>query len=239
MIIEKRIVELEFPYAAIHPCAESLTEAMGYSAGRVPRPLQTTVESVLEEAEGYCDTIAAGYCTIPSLRIESDTIEIPDSGVRFDCGTVIARQLQGCSAGVLFCATAGERIERIARELMQNGDTVKGYVFDTLGSELAERAADRLSDTFAESIAPKSLGVSNRFSPGYCGWPVAQQHTLFSFFPDTFCGITLSETALMHPIKSVSGIIGIGKNVRKLPYSCALCTMEHCYKRKKPPKKRK
>ncbi|MCK7538940.1 MAG: hypothetical protein MZV63_52410 [Marinilabiliales bacterium] len=47
--------------------------------------------------------------------------------------------------------------------------------------------------------------ITNRFSPGYCGWDVAEQHKLFSFFKDNFCGITLTESALMNPVKSVSG----------------------------------
>jgi hypothetical protein len=44
---------------------------------------------------------------------------------------------------------------------------------------------------------------------------VAEQHKLFSLLPPGICGITLSDSALMHPIKSVSGITGIGKHCKQ------------------------
>ena len=34
------------------------------------------------------------------------------------------------------------------------------------------------------------------------------------------------------PIKSVSGIVGVGKNVRRLDYTCGLCDFKNCYKRR-------
>ena len=75
---------------------------------------------------------------------------------------------------------------------------------------------------------------TNRFSPGYCGWHVSEQQRLFSLFPTANpCGIRLTDSSLMIPIKSVSGIIGIGKNVRHLDYSCGLCNYSKCYKKRK------
>ena len=76
---------------------------------------------------------------------------------------------------------------------------------------------------------------TNRFSPGYCGWHVREQPDLFSLFPTPHpCGIHLTDSCLMVPIKSVSGVIGIGPNVKKLEYSCGLCDYKNCYKRRKP-----
>jgi hypothetical protein len=60
---------------------------------------------------------------------------------------------------------------------------------------------------------------------------VADQHKLFSFFPENCCGVSLTESALMHPIKSVSGIIGLGKEVRYREYTCNLCGLAECFYR--------
>ena len=46
------------------------------------------------------------------------------------------------------------------------------------------------------------------------------------------CGVSLTESSLMVPIKSVSGIIGLGPQVRHLDYTCGLCDFKQCYKRK-------
>ena len=74
--------------------------------------------------------------------------------------------------------------------------------------------------------------ITNRYSPGYCGWDVAEQHKLFQLIPDNFCGVRLNESSLMNPEKSVSGIIGIGENVKYNPYTCRICDMKDCIYRK-------
>ena len=57
--------------------------------------------------------------------------------------------------------------------------------------------------------------------------------TLTSLFPSAEpCGIRLTDSSLMLPIKSVSGVIGLGEDVRKLEYTCGLCTYDRCYRRK-------
>jgi len=70
--------------------------------------------------------------------------------------------------------------------------------------------------------------VSNRFSPGYCTWDVSEQHKLFQLLPKEFCGVSLSDSALMQPIKSISGFIGIGKNITYNHYKCKFCTQKNC-----------
>jgi hypothetical protein len=51
--------------------------------------------------------------------------------------------------------------------------------------------------------------------------------------PDNYCGIKLNDSALMTPEKSVSGFIGIGENVKLLPYTCDFCDLKDCIYRKK------
>jgi len=56
---------------------------------------------------------------------------------------------------------------------------------------------------------------------------------LFSLFPDKPCNVTLSENCMTNPIKTVSGIIGIGKNVEKQPNNCDICDAKNCIYRNK------
>ena len=74
----------------------------------------------------------------------------------------------------------------------------------------------------------KNLQISDRYSPGYCEWSVAEQQKLFSLLPENFCGISLSDSSLMTPIKSVSGIIGIGKDLKQKGYQCNWCNDQNC-----------
>ena len=150
----------------------------------------------------------------------------------FDIGRIIERQLKGSEAYTLFICTCGVEFETYQQRLKQEGDMVRVFIADSLGSVIAEKCADQMEIAVQESIDKLGWHHTNRFSPGYCGWHVSQQQLLFPLFDGHTCGVHLTDSSLMLPIKSVSGIIGLGKDVRKLDYACGLCNFEKCYKRK-------
>jgi hypothetical protein len=116
---------------------------------------------------------------------------------------------------------------------MKDGDLLTGYIYDVAGSVIVDAAADFMQNELELSVNLSGKKITNRYSPGYCGWYVAEQHKLFQLVPDNYCGIRLTESALMDPVKSISGIIGIGANVKMNPYTCGLCEMKNCVYRKK------
>ena len=151
----------------------------------------------------------------------------------FEIGRIIERQLRGAEAYALFICTSGMEFEAFQQRLKQEGDMVRVFIADALGSVIAEKCADQMEQTLQENINKLGWKHTNRFSPGYCGWHVSQQQLLFPLFKGETCGVKLTESSLMLPIKSVSGIIGLGPNVRHLDYTCGLCDFKQCYKRKK------
>ena len=150
----------------------------------------------------------------------------------FSIGKIIERQLKGAEAYALFICTAGQEYEDYMRRLKEEGDMVRVFIADALGSVIAEKTADRMEEMLQESIDKLGWRHTNRFSPGYCGWHVSQQQLLFPMFRGETCGVSLTESSLMVPIKSVSGIIGLGQTVKRLDYTCGLCDFKQCYKRK-------
>lgn len=150
----------------------------------------------------------------------------------FDMGKIIMNQLRGAEGYALFIATCGEAFERFLQQMKAEGDMVRVFIADAMGSVIAEKCADEMEKNLQLSIDKLGWKHTNRFSPGYCGWHVSQQQLLFPLFNGQTCGVTLTDSSLMLPIKSVSGIIGVGEKVRKLDYTCGLCNFEKCYKRK-------
>jgi cobalamin-dependent methionine synthase I len=113
---------------------------------------------------------------------------------------------------------------------------MEGYGLDAVGSAAAEACADSLESEVRAVAAAAGWKITNRLSPGYCGWVTQEQQKLFSLLPGDPCGIRLSSSSLMSPIKSVSGVIGLGPNVRYLDHMCDTCDMTTCYKRKAMPR---
>lgn len=119
-------------------------------------------------------------------------------------------------------------MESWSKSLLNGGDIMLSYIVDIAASVTAESVTNLLHDRIKNEMLELGLNITNRYSPGYCNWSVAEQHLLFSFFPERFCGVTLTESALMIPIKSVSGIIGVGAGVKWKDYICDKCGVKDC-----------
>ena len=137
----------------------------------------------------------------------------------------------------VFVCTAGEGFSTCSDKYNKEGDYLKGFIVDAFGSLVAERAMDYIQKELEKEAGKCGMLITNRYSPGYCNWQVQDQKQLFSLLPGNPCNISLSESCLMLPIKSVSGIIGIGEKVRKREYSCDICNNITCVYRKVKDKK--
>ncbi|HWR74983.1 MAG TPA: vitamin B12 dependent-methionine synthase activation domain-containing protein [Bacteroidales bacterium] len=200
---------------------------MGYQPGTSPEPVTLLINEITEELLSFGD-IKAEYRIFSEISFQHKEKSLQVEGIVFNIKPIIYRQIKEAEEAALFICTAGPVIGEKSRNSMKGGDLLKGYVYDVIGSEVVEAAADMMQEELKAEAAARGKKITNRFSPGYCGWDVAEQHKLFSFFKDNFCGITLTESALMNPVKSVSGVIGIGKNVRYAPYQCKLCVDKKC-----------
>ena len=199
--------------------AADVYEQMGYHDAQPDKATQQETAMILKEVSQW-------------LRPQFSYFVVnkqPD----FEMGNIILRQLRGSEAFALFICTSGLEFEAYQQRLKEQGDMVRVFIADALGSVIAEKCADQMEKALQESIDKLGWMHTNRFSPGYCGWHVSQQQLLFPLFQGHTCGVKLTDSSLMVPIKSVSGIIGLGEKVRKLEYTCGLCDFKQCYKRKK------
>jgi hypothetical protein len=204
---------------------------MGYKSGESHEAIAEIISGLLIEADTISQ-IKAEYKIFGRAHFENDSKSITINDLVFEIRKIVYGQLKKSDSIAIFICTAGEEIGKRSREAMKEGDILKGYVYDVIGSEIVETAADLMQDELEKSVQGSGRKITNRFSPGYCGWDVAEQHKLFSFFPYNYCGIRLTPSALMDPVKSISGFIGIGENVKRLPYTCSLCDMKDCMYRK-------
>lgn len=209
---------------------EEIYREMGYDNRLPGSDIIKETTAVAEEVKQLLRPRFGFFISGGVLDTEAKTLAA--RGFHFNIGQIITRQLRGAQAYAFFVATSGTEFEGFQKRLKAENDMVRIFIADTLGSIIAEKTADCMETALQREIDERGWKHTNRFSPGYCGWHVSEQQSLFSMFPDsTPCGVTLTESSLMLPIKSVSGVIGVGENVRKLEYTCGLCNFEKCYKR--------
>jgi hypothetical protein len=220
-----------FTFAELRPSPREVGLVLGYPGGELPEVVQAAIDEVAARGEGLW-SIEGGCVLVPDVTFDRPAHRLRAGGQEFDVGKIVGGQLGRSSALVVFLCTAGKGIEELSRGLMAGGDPFTGFVADTLGSLIVEAAMDRLQGALVEELAGRGLRITNRYSPGYCEWHVSEQQKLFRLFPAGYCGVSLTDTSLMRPTKTVSGFIGVGPDVRKVPYTCKLCQLQDCLYRR-------
>lgn len=144
-----------------------------------------------------------------------DLAAVSRGGIELDGGTrfkspKLAKTLARAEAVCCFVATVGPTLEMEVQRRMQRRRYADAYVLDAMGSMSAENVVEQFYRRTARKLAESGRGVTLRFSPGYCDWPLDQQRPLFALFSDhTPLKVELSSSCLMSPRKSVSGLFGI------------------------------
>lgn len=221
------LYQYSFTFNELAITETQLEQAMGYAPNTIPEPFPEIIREVLDRGTELCE-LTGGYIIIPAVAFLKENKQLKLNETLFDIKKVVYQQIKAADKVALFVCTAGPKIGNWSHQLMNAGDLMKGYVADMLGTVAVEIAMDKVQDELRTKSEKASLKITNRYSPGYCGWEVTEQQKLFSFFPEKFCGVSLSDTSLMHPIKSVSGVIGIGPNVSFNPYTCGMCELSTC-----------
>ena len=216
-------------------------EFIGFEKGHAPDPFPELIISGLSKASELSE-IKGGFRIISSVFTDKINSTIKTENIVFHPGKIISSRLLHASSVALFVCTSGNPISDYSKRISLKGDTLTGYIFDVIGSLIVEKAIDKMQEWLKNEMMLQKLNISDRFSPGYCNWDVAEQQKLFSLLPPNFCGVSLSSSSLMHPIKSVSGIIGIGQKLKQKGYQCNWCNDLDCFygkiKRQKKPLKK-
>lgn len=170
--------------------------------GEAPEVLPL-VDECISEAEGV---LSYKVCYIEADMIrEDDTLCI---GNIKTSSTALKKNLSGCERSVVFAATVGISLDRLISRYSAVSPT-KAVIFDAIGSERIEA----LCDAFCEDISNELGDLKPRFSPGYGDLTIETQRDIFALLDcPRKIGLTLNESMLMSPSKSVTAIVGINRS---------------------------
>ena len=149
-------------------------------------------------------------------------------------GQDIHQLLRDCDRVVLFALTLGPEAELLIRREGLRSPT-EALILDACASAACEQACDDLQKQLEDQLCTEGLYPTDRFSPGYGDLPLTVQAPLLELLDaQKRCGITLSDTCIMTPRKSVTAIFGLAdKPQGKRARGCAFCSMnQNCSFRK-------
>ena len=162
------------------------------------------IESVVREAlpllrYRVCWREAELNCSDRSLTFASVTVESRD----------LIRNLQGCKRVLLFAATVGLELDRLIAKYSRTLPS-RALALQAFGAERVESLCDAFLTEQKLICEKEGLLMRPRFSPGYGDLPLAVQKELFRLLDcPKKIGLSLNESLLMSPTKSVTAVVGL------------------------------
>lgn len=179
-------------------------------------------EALLETARAAIRPRAVYKVCYVEERVEDSVII---DGICFR-SRVLRKNLEEVGRVFAYVVTIGKELEETASSCE---DLLEKYFFDSIGNVALVKARKYLEDQLRSRFALDGVSF---MSPGSLGdWPIEEQRPLFSLFEggEAAIGVRLSESLLMIPRKSVSGIYFPTEITF---YSCQLCPRGRCEGRK-------
>ena len=118
----------------------------------------------------------------------------------------LARNLHGCKKVTLLAATIGPQVDAVIRRC-QTLNPAKASVMQAAGAMYIEKFVDLVNDEIKKAVCGKS---KPRFSPGFGDVSLEVQKDFFRLLPCARIGLTLMDSLIMSPEKSVTAFVGSG-----------------------------
>ena len=162
---------------------------------------------------------SAGEQVIPHLLIAGMDISSED----------LQKNLEDCDEVILFAATLGPGPDLLIRRAsaQRMSDAV---IYQAMSAEMIESYCDEICAQLRREAAEKGLYLRPRFSPGYGDLPLDLQKDLLRILDaPKKIGLTLTDSLLMMPSKSVTALIGLTKKPQPdHEKDCAICPKTDC-----------
>lgn len=118
---------------------------------------------------------------------------------------MLQKALSGCQSYILFAATVGLELDRLITKYSRTSPA-KALFFQAIGAERIES----LCDMFCAELKSNGKQIKPRVSPGYGDLPLDIQKEIFAVLDcPRKIGLTLNDSMLMTPTKSVTAFIGV------------------------------
>ena len=145
----------------------------------------------------------------------------------------LGKNLKGCGSVVLLGATLGTGVDLLMKRWSLT-DMAKAVVLQACAAAYLEEYLDDLQEEIGEELKKQGKWLRPRFSPGYGDFDIHHQKDILQML-DTAkkIGLTMTESYMLTPVKSVTALIGISDSDEKCHIKgCESCTKTDCIYRR-------
>jgi len=145
-------------------------------------------------------------------------------------GEYIFNKLKMAEEVVVAILTIGNKVEDKGRVYFSQGDYLLGMIYDAIGSAALEDLKQSFFNELCKRVRAEQKGITCGLSPGSQDWSIQDQAVIFKLLDAKSIGVTLMDSMMMVPLKSISVVYGIGKGLAmsENEHDCSNCSLVNC-----------
>ena len=201
---------------------KDVARKLSNGTGILPQPLLETAEQTLNSVSNL--DVLFGF-ELFDTSVSEEKIKV--NNIELMINNEVFQLLKNSEKLAVFACTVSRELDASLHNLT---DISAQYINDVIGTLIIEKSMEYLYQDIIKEFP--HLKASNSISPGNCGWALEAQKELFKLLPNHHLGITLSKSGMMTPLKSLSGVIGLGELVTFKHTNCKYCNSKNCLYRK-------
>lgn len=182
-------------------------EVARYLGYRRAAPPEADVAALMEKAAAEMQSVMKPQAVFEIFDLSEDNQELRFADVTLHSRD-LGRNLEGCSQVALLAATIGPQVDALIRR-HSSLDPVYASILQATGAMFIEELVDLVNSEIKKIAAAQGLKTRPRYSPGYGDVPLQVQKDFFRLLPCTRIGLTLMDTLIMAPEKSVTAFVGL------------------------------
>lgn len=196
---------------------------LGYKGQCIDENLNQKINQCIDETKENIDLKYVYEIYDIKNNIKSHIVEFNNSNLRIESKDV-SELLKDCDKCILMSATLGFNIEKKIRTYSYKNLT-KGVIIDACATTSIEEACDIIQDNILKDVSKENKTLTMRYSPGYGDLDIRVNKDILNILnSQRKIGITVTDTGIMIPRKSVVALIGISNKKEESKRTCENCS---------------
>ncbi|MFR9211090.1 vitamin B12 dependent-methionine synthase activation domain-containing protein [Intestinibacter bartlettii] len=197
---------------------------LGHNGQKIDNDLNSKINQCIKETKNEIDTKYVYQIYDIKKDLNLNTVQFENTNLILKSKD-ISELLRDCDKCVLMCATLGFNIEKNIRRYSYNNLT-KGIIIDACATTSIEEVCDLVQDSILDKVAKEEKSLTMRYSPGYGDLDISANRDILNVLDaHRKIGVTVTNTGIMIPRKSVVALIGItNEKIGKVKRTCENCS---------------
>jgi hypothetical protein len=193
---------------------QELAEHVSRMHARLAKPFARLIPELLQqERDGRLIAASYSYSVHPVGDVGAGRVRL-DDGATFDA-PLVAHLMKPAKSLVFAVMSLGAGLAQHASEFARSGSLMRVMVIEDMASIALAKLGVALVADIEVDARGRGWTCSGAINPGESGFDIANQRFVLDRAGAAGIGVELTDSGSMSPMHSISGVFGLGKNMRK------------------------